>query len=170
MNLKIVKFILLVFFITFSSTAEEFKVNDNNTKFNVFTGMFDFSDDGKRSTLIGFQHQNVDLNRDTFLGNLSPITGALFTADNALYVYTGVQAHYSLGTLNIIPSFTPGLYEQGDGKDLGHLLEFKSEVQLSLDLPKDSQFGFSYNHLSNASLGDKNPGANSYMFNFLKNF
>jgi hypothetical protein len=24
--------------------------------------------------------------------------------------------------------------------------------------------------LSNASLGDKNPGANSYMFNFLKNF
>ena len=170
MNLKIVKFILLVFFITFSSTAEEFKVNDNNTKFNVFTGMFDFSDDGKRSTLIGFQHQNVDLNRDTFLGNLSPITGALFTADNAAYIYTGVQAHYSLGALNIIPSFTPGLYEQGDGKDLGHMLEFKSEVQLSLDLPKDSQFGFSYNHLSNASLGDKNPGANSYMFNFFKNF
>ena len=170
MNLKIVKFILLVFFITFSSTAEEFKVNDNNTKFNVFTGMFDFSDDGKRSTLIGFQHQNVDLNRDTFLGNLSPITGALFTADNAAYIYTGVQAHYSLGALNIIPSFTPGLYEQGDGKDLGHVLEFKSEVQLSLDLPKDSQVGFSYNHLSNASLGDKNPGANSYMFNFFKKF
>ena len=170
MNLKIVKFILLVFFITFSSTAEEFKVNDNNTKFNVFTGMFDFSDDGKRSTLIGFQHQNVDLNRDTFLGNLSPITGLMLTADNAAYIYTGVQAHYSLGALNIIPSFTPGLYEQGDGKDLGHMLEFKSEVQLSLDLPKNSQFGFSYNHLSNASLGDKNPGANSYMFNFLKKF
>ena len=170
MNLKIVKFILLVFFITFSSTAEEFKVNDNNTKFNVFTGMFDFSDDGKRSTLIGFQHQNVDLNRDTFIGNLSPITGLMFTADNAAYIYTGVQAHYSLGALNIIPSFTPGLYEQGDGKDLGHMLEFKSEVQLSLDLPKDSQFGFSYNHLSNASLGDKNPGANSYMFNFFKKF
>ena len=33
-----------------------------------------------------------------------------------------------------------------------------------------SELGFSYNHLSNASLGDKNPGANSYMFNFLKNF
>ena len=132
--------------------------------------MFDFSDNGKRSTLIGFQHQNDELNRDTFLGNLSPITGAMFTADNAAYVYTGVQANYSLGILNIIPSFTPGLYEAGDGKDLGHMLEFKSEVQLSLDLPKDSQFGFSYNHLSNASLGDKNPGANSYMFNFLKKF
>ena len=169
MNLKIISFLLLAFFIV-PSNSEEFKLQDNNTKFNIYSGMFDFSDNGKRSTLIGFQHQNVELNRDTFLGNLSPITGAMFTADNAAYVYTGVQANYSLGIFNIIPSFTPGLYEAGDGKDLGHMLEFKSEVQLSLDLPKDSQFGFSYNHLSNASLGDKNPGANSYMFNFLKKF
>jgi hypothetical protein len=169
MNLKIISFLLLAFFIV-PSNSEEFKLQDNNTKFNIYSGMFDFSDNGKRSTLIGFQHQNVELNRDTFLGNLSPITGAMFTADNAAYVYTGVQANYSLGILNIIPSFTPGIYEAGDGKDLGHMLEFKSEVQLSLDLPKDSQFGFSYNHLSNASLGDKNPGANSYMFNFLKKF
>ena len=170
MNLKILYFILSILMIITSSNAEEFKLKNNNTKFNVYSGMFDFSDNGKRSALIGFQHQNVDLNRDTFLGNLSPITGAMITADNATYVYTGVQAHYNLGALNIIPSFTPGLYEKGNGKDLGHMLEFKSEVQLSLDLPKDSQFGFSYNHLSNASLGKKNPGANSYMFNFLKKF
>ena len=50
-----------------------------------------FSDDGKKSTLIGFQHQNTDLNKDTFLGNLSPITGVLLTTDNAAYIYTGVQ-------------------------------------------------------------------------------
>ena len=38
------------------------------------------------------------------------------------------------------------------------------------DLSKNTELGFSYNHLSNASLGVKNPGANSYMFNFFKNF
>ena len=170
MNFKIFYFVLVSFLINLSLSAEEFKANDNNTKFNIYSGMFDFSDDGKRSTLIGFQHQNTDLNKDTFLGNLSPITGLLFTSDNAAYIYTGVQAQYSVGVLNVIPSFTPGLYNQGDGKDLGHAIEFKSEIQLSLDLPRDSQFGFSYNHLSNASLGDKNPGANSYMFNFFKAF
>ena len=154
----------------FSSIAEEKVLKDQNTEFSFYTGMFDFSDDGKRSTLIGFQHQNENLNRDTFLGNLSPITGAMITADNATYFYTGVQAQYKIGALNFTPSFTPGYYNQGDGKDLGHALEFKSEVQLSLELPKDSQLGFSYNHLSNASLGDKNPGANSYMFNFFKKF
>ena len=166
------KIFLISFFLFFSTflIADETKINDNNTEFNIYTGMFDFSDHGKRSTLIGIQHQDENLNRNTFLGNLSPITGAMITADNATYMYTGIQANYKLGSLNFTPSFSPGYYNQGDGKDLGHALEFKSEVQLSLELPKDAQLGFSYNHLSNASLGDKNPGANSYMFNFLKKF
>ena len=170
--MKLIKLLLIITFVLFgtSVSSEELKTDDNNTEFNVYTGMFDFSDNGKRSTLIGFQHQNEDLNRDTVLGNLSPITGAMITADNATYFYTGVQAQYKIGSMNVTPSFTPGYYNQGNGKDLGHAVEFKSEVQLSLDLPQNSEFGFSYNHLSNASLGTKNPGANSYMFNFLKKF
>ena len=170
MNLR--KFIINLLFIllSFSSIAEERVLNNLNTEFSVFTGTFDFSDDGKKSTLIGFQHQNENLNRDTFFGNLSPITGALITADNAGYFYTGVQAQYKIGELNFTPSFTPGLYHEGDGKDLGHVIEFKTELQISLETSETSQFGFSYNHISNASLGDKNPGANSYMFNFFKSF
>ena len=166
---KICLSFFFIFFV-FSVNAEELKNTDQSNEFNVYSGMFDFSDDGKSSTLIGFQHQNENLNRDTFLGNLSPITGLLITADNAGYIYTGVQAQYKIGALNVTPSFTPGLYHEGDGKDLGHILEFKSEVQLSFDLFKDTELGFSYNHISNASLGDKNPGANSYMFNFFKSF
>ena len=170
MNLK--KFIinLLIIAFAFSSIADEKKLKNQNTELSFYSGMFDFSDDGKKSTLIGFEHQNESLNRDTFLGNLSPITGALITADNAGYFYTGVEAQYKIGSINFTPSFTPGLYHEGDGKDLGHVIEFKSELQFSLDLSGDSQLGISYNHISNASLGDKNPGANSYMFNFFKNF
>ena len=170
MELKKLYIVFLITFSFLSANAEENNSNYSNNEFNVYSGMFDFSDDGKKSTLIGFQHQNENLNRDTFFGNISPITGALITADNASYIYTGIQAQYKLGNLNITPSFTPGLYHEGDGKDLGHLLEFKSEVQISLDIFKNSELGLSYNHISNASLGDKNPGANSYMFNFLKSF
>jgi hypothetical protein len=74
------------------------------------------------------------------------------------------------GKMIFTPSFAPGLYTQGDGKDLGHVLEFKTELQASYSISEGSSFGVSYNHISNASLGDKNPGANSYMFNYLKNF
>ena len=169
MNLRCIFITLFFIFCSFSTSAEELS-NNQNTEFNVYTGVFDFSDDGKKSNLFGFQHQNENLNRDTFLGNLSPITGGLITADNAAYIYTGVQAQYKIGALNFTPSFTPGLYHEGDGKDLGHVIEFKSELQFSFDLSNNSLLGFSYNHISNASLGDKNPGANSYMFNFFKTF
>ena len=173
MNFKYFNFIIVFCLLIFSVNADEKKsqfIDEKNTEFNVYSGMFDFSDDGKRSALLGLQHQNENLSRDTFLGNISPITGFLITEDTAAYLYTGVQAQYKIGLLNVTPSFTPGLYHEGNGKDLGHMIEFKSEVQLSLDLSKTSEFGFSYNHISNASIGDKNPGANSYMFNFLKNF
>ena len=75
-----------------------------------------------------------------------------------------------MGSFDFTPSFAPGLYHKGDGKDLGHVLEFKTEVQLSYGLSENTSFGVSYNHVSNASIGDKNPGANSYLFNFLKRF
>ena len=157
-------------FFSLSAKSEENKNVFDEHEWNFYSGMFDFSDDGARSTLIGVPHQNENLTRDSFLGTISPVTGFMFTADNASYVYTGVQAQYSIGKLNIVPSFAPGLYGEGSGKDLGHIIEFKSELQLSFDLFSNSELGFSYNHISNASLGDKNPGANSYMFNFLKKF
>ena len=150
--------------------SEEKKNNQKGHEWNFYSGTFDFSDNGMRSSIIGIQHHNENLTRDSFLGTLSPVTGFMITADNATYAYTGIQAQYKIGKLNVIPSFTPGLYGEGNGKDLGHILEFKSEVQLSLDLFSNSELGFSYNHISNASLGDNNPGANSYMFNFLKKF
>ena len=164
-------YLIMVAFLFFATVnSEENVISSNEHEFNFYSGIFDFSDDGKRSTVFGIQHQNETLVRDSFLGTLSPVSGVLITADNASYFYTGVQAQYNIGKINLTPSFTPGLYDAGDGKDLGHIVEFKSEIQLSLDLFTNTEFGFSYNHISNASLDENNPGANSYMFNFFKQF
>ena len=164
--------VILVAFISFSflSFANSEDKKSNNTELNFYTGMFDFSDDKQAAGVLGVQHQNDDLFRKSFLGRLSPITGGFLTENNAFYFYTGAQAEYDLGLFTITPSFAPGYYNSGDGKDLGSVLEFKSEIQMSLNLSDSTEFGMSYNHISNASLGDKNPGANSYMFNFLKQF
>jgi len=168
-KIKLVLFTLILINHFVASNAAD-KQKNKNTEFNFYTGMFDFSDAGKRSALFGLEHQNENLFRDSFLGKLSPITGGMLTGDSAVYFYTGIQAEYNLGPIKIVPSFAPGLYHEGEGKDLGHPLEFKSEIQLTFDLSENSNLGMSYNHISNASLGDKNPGANSYMFNFLRKF
>jgi hypothetical protein len=165
MNLKK----LILFFIIFLTTTKLVASEDNH-QLNFFIGNFDFSDHKQAAVLFGFQHQNEDLNRDTLIGNISPITGGFVTENSAAYIYTGFEWNIDMGSLTFTPSFAPGLYHEGDGKDLGHVIEFKSEVQFSYEISKNSKIGFSYNHLSNASIGDKNPGANSYMFNFIKNF
>ena len=168
------KIVLNIFIAIITFSLINFANSEDNksreTEINLFTGMFDFSDGKQAAGLFGFQHQNDDLFRNSFLGKLSPVTGGFLTEKNALYIYSGAQTEYNLGLITITPSFAPGYYNSGDGKDLGSAIEFKSEVQMSLNLSDSTQLGMSYNHISNASIGDKNPGANSYMFNFLKQF
>ena len=168
---KIVLNILAIFLIlSFARSTAVSDESKNETKLNIFTGLFDFSDHKQKAGLLGLQHQNEDLFRKSFLGKLSPITGGFLTENNTFYLYSGVQAEYDLGFLTITPSFAPGYYNYGDGKDLGYPLEFKSEVKVTFDLNESTHLGMSYNHISNASLGTNNPGANSYMFNLLKQF
>ena len=167
--LKILVLLISFSFFSYANSADE-KILDKQMELNLYTGMFDFSDGKQRSGLVGLQHQNDELYRKSFLGNLSPISGGFLTEKNAFYLYTGVQTEYEVGFLTITPSFAPGYYNYGDGKDLGYPLEFKTEVQMSFDISDSTHLGMSYNHISNASLGDKNPGANSYMLNFLKHF
>ena len=167
MNLKFFKILIILLILPSQVLAD-----GNNKELSFYTGTFDVIDKegDDKTSLFGIEHKNPDLFRDTFLGKFKPVTGAFITGKNSAYFYTGVEAQYKIGSLNFNPSFAPGLYHEGDGKDLGHVLEFKTELQISLDMTESSQFGFSYNHLSNASLGSKNPGANSYMFNFFKSF
>ena len=175
--LNILVSVMTLFCVTTVSFADSISNKQNingkeikDTEINIFSGMFDFSDVKQKAALFGLQHQNDDLFRESAFGKLSPITGGFLTENSALYLYTGVQAEYDLGLITITPSFAPGYYNYGDGKDLGYPLEFKTEVQLSFNLSDSTQLGMSYNHISNASLGSKNPGANSYIFNFLKQF
>jgi len=170
--MKKISIYLLTVFTMFCSPllSEEKNIVNSDYQYNFFIGNFDFSDDKQAALLFGFQHQNESLKRDSFLGNISPITGGFITENSAAYIYSGIEWNIEMGSFEFTPSFAPGLYHEGDGKDLGHVLEFKTEVQLSYSSSKDTSFGVSYNHISNASLGDKNPGANSYMFNFLKKF
>ena len=67
-----------------------------------------------------------------------------------------------LSRLILLKLFTPnigvGLYDEGDGKKLGSSIEFRSGLELSYELENERRIGISISHISNASIGDKNPG------------
>ena len=82
------------------------------------------------------------------------ITGFI-TDSGAAYLYTGIQGQYKLGPMNILPSFAPGYYEKGDGKDMGSVHKFKSEIKIGFDIFENSNFGYTYSHISNNDWGYK---------------
>ena len=167
MNLQIFK--VLIILIIFSSQV---LADDNNKELSFYTGTFDVIDKegDDQTTLFGVEHKNPDLFRDTFLGKFKPVSGAFITGNSSVYLYTGIEGQYGLGPLKILPSFTPGYYEKGDGKDLVSFLEFKSEIKFGLDIFENSKLSYSYSHISNNDWGDTNPGTDNQQITFSKNF
>ena len=83
MKFFFVSLIVLVFSV--NANAEE-----NNTELSFYSGIFDTIDDegDDKSNLFGLEHKNTNLFRKTFLGKISPITGAFLTDKNSMYLYT----------------------------------------------------------------------------------
>ena len=162
-------FLILLFTILFASVLH---AEESKNELSFYTGTFDVIDKegDDKTTLLGIEHKNPDLYKDTILGKFKPITGAFITANNSAYIYTGVEAQYGIGPLKILPSFTPGFYEKGSGKDLGSVLEFKSEIKFGIDIFENSKLGYSYSHISNNDWGETNPGTDNQQITFSKNF
>ena len=165
-----IKFLIYIFLIIF--TLSPLKADESGNEISFFTGTFDVIDKegDDKTSLFGIEHKNPDLFRDTFLGKFKPITGGFITGNNSAYFYTGIEAQYGLGPLKILPSFAPGYYEKGDGKDLGSVLEFKSELKVGLDIFENSKLSYSYSHISNNDWGETNPGTDNQQITFSKNF
>ena len=166
------KFQFLALIASILLIAPSMQADEGNADISFYTGTFDVIDKegDDQTSLIGIEHKNPDLFRDTFLGKFKPITGAFVTGDSSVYLYTGVEGQYGIGPLKILPSFAPGYYEKGDGKDLGSVLEFKSEIKVGFDIFENSKLSYSYSHISNNDWGETNPGTDNQQITFSKNF
>ena len=71
---------------------------------------------------------------------------------------------------NFTPSFGVGYYEDGDGKKLGNIIEFRTTLEFSYQLIKNDRVGISLGHISNANIGNKNPGAEIISISYQKPF
>ncbi len=94
-----------------------------------------------------------------FLWHLKPWAGLAATSDGAVYGAGGVLVDFVIGRrLVITPSFGAGLYANGGGKDLGHVVQFRSQLEIGYRFDSGSRLSAAVSHISNASLDATNPG------------
>lgn len=90
---------------------------------------------------------------------LRPWIGAEVTSDGGAYGALGFLYDFHLGNnWLLIPNFGAGLYADGGGKELGHAIEFRSQIEVAYQFDNASRLGLAFGHISNAGIGDKNPG------------
>jgi len=168
--------ILLIIFFLFSTGA-----NSNGT--NVFgLGIYDIKFDGsEKNQAVDFRYEfrsdnsllNIGPKEDNFFF-VKPFFGVEYTNDSASYFLTGIYFEDNLGELfegnksqyYFTPSFGAGFYDDGSGKKLGNDLQFRTSLEVSYELKNKNRIGISFSHISNANLGDKNPGVEILSFSY----
>ena len=89
---------------------------------------------------------------------IRPFVGLEATSDLGIYGLGGILFDIPLGPVVITPSFGAGLYGRGDGRDLGSVVEFRSQLEVGYRFENEIRVSVAYSHISNADLSDTNPG------------
>ncbi len=96
-----------------------------------------------------------------------PHAGVMATTDGGVYGFAGALVDVYFGNRWVLtPSVAVGAYHSGGGKDLGHALEFRSGAELAYRFDARSRLGLGLYHISNADIGDENPGAESALLTY----
>lgn len=97
---------------------------------------------------------------------LVPVIGLEVTSDTAVYGYGGFLLDIPLGANGYLaPNAAVGFYEEGDGRDLGHEIEFRTGVEVGWRFDAGPAVGLAFHHLSNAGLDNDNPGVETLTLN-----
>lgn len=122
----------------------------------VYGGLYDVGE-ARETGEVG-----VELRRPVGSDRFEWSAGLATTSDEAAWVYGGAGYDWRPGARwRLRPAFAISLFDDGDGKDLGGPVEFRSSLELAYTLRARLRLGLLFYHLSNAGIYDRNPGSNS---------
>jgi hypothetical protein len=91
--------------------------------------------------------------------HIRPSFGLGGTTEASVYGYTALNLDIFFGKRVVLtPSTGIGLYNTGDGQDLGSVLEFRNGADLAWRFADRSRVGVGLHYLSNYGIGDSDPG------------
>lgn len=103
----------------------------------------------------------LEYRSDYKLWEFKPFAAVGVATTNHNYIGAGILMDIYFGRRFVVtPSFAPHYYfgNDDDGLDMGHEIEFRSQIEFAYRFDDRSRLGLAISHYSNAGLGDKNPG------------
>lgn len=103
------------------------------------------------------------------LWGIRPQAGLLATSDGSVYGFGGFRLRLPIESQRwrIDISSAAGVFEEGDGKDLGGVVEFRSGLDVIRQFDNGHSLGVGIYHISNAGIYDKNPGSNTLVLRWV---
>ena len=129
----------------------------------IGAGFFDFN----RQKDQGAEFR-VDYRSDFKLWHFKPFLTAAGVSNGMTFIGGGILLDIYFGRRFVVtPSFAPTWWRgKTDELDLGHGLEFRSQIEFAYRFDDRSRLGIAISHSSNASLGDTNPGTETLLVNY----
>ena len=174
---------LMIFW--FISTLE---AKEKKGRISMGTGIYNFMENGDYvcrgiagcdpasggTDAVAYKNSSFAYNIEIFSSRnifkyIKPFMGFMGTTDNASYSYFGLSGDLfflNCKCLVITPSLAAGWYVDGDEIKLGHHVEFRSGGDITYKFKNDVRVGVGIFHLSNAMLGDRNPGSEQAIFKY----
>jgi lipid A 3-O-deacylase len=117
-------------------------------------GYFDIV--SRESPAVDFR---LEYRSDWDLWIFRPFAGIAVNTDSAVYPVGGLFGEIPIGDhLRIDISLGAGAYVRSQSKDLGLVLQFRSQIEFAYRMDDGDRVGLAFSHISNASIGDRNPG------------
>ena len=116
--------------------------------------------------------QEVYLRYDlgTRYGPFQPIMGVSVTDSRDVWAGAGAAWTGEAGQFYAQLHLMVGLYGQGAGPDLGHVVEFRSGAEVGYAFDNDWRLGLSFDHRSNGDVVATNPGLETVQLRILRPF
>lgn len=167
LKFRIAVFVLIAFAVNpliINVSSADSRPDRENTDPDFITlgvGGFDVNDNETAAQL------EIQARLNTRFWIFKPQVGMFITTEHGSYAYMGLLVDAFFGnTLVLSPSFSVGVNHEGEGKQLGGAIEFRSALEFAYRFSDRSRLGIQIGHLSNAGIYSENPGTEFAILNY----
>jgi len=153
--------LILSVVITTQIYASQLKSSDQISMINFTVGEVGVVDNIDQPMRIGFEYRMPSFSS----WKIIPALGFARAENGASFFYADFRRDYWINSRWVLtPSYGLGSFQDSNEIELGNTLEFRAGVEIANRFYKHYRVGVALFHLSNGSLGDKNPGTEAIVF------